>query len=255
VPAQHIRRLSLDENGCTKVEQLETGGDKAVEDFLRQLARELGITNTLMFYERCFILVEGETEENALPILYRKLYDHSPLEDGIRLINVKSNGAAKEFLKLLKRNRKELTIVFLDSDTEESDLAVLIEEVFQDEDAEDNFVESHLLYVGEQELEDAFSDEVIIRSLQAGWPKKEGEWIPADITPLRENDGKFSAALKKLVWENTEEDSEKWSKPIFGKALARNCNIDEIPDEISDLFKRARKISGVSESNRIIHPN
>jgi energy-coupling factor transporter ATP-binding protein EcfA2/5S rRNA maturation endonuclease (ribonuclease M5) len=246
VPAQHIRRLNLDENGCTKVDQLETDGDEDVEDFLRQLARELGITNTLMFYERCFILVEGDTEENALPILYRKLYDHSSLEDGIQIINVKNNGAAKEFLKLLKRNRKELTIVFLDSDTEESNLAMLIEEVFQDEgDVGENFIEEHLLYVGDRELEDAFSNEVIAQALQNGWPKDEDAWEPADIEPLREQDRKFSEALKyDLVYRySVGESRSNWTKPKFGKELARTCTQDQIPDAICDLFERARSIS------------
>jgi putative ATP-dependent endonuclease of the OLD family len=244
VPAQYIRYLNLDENGCTKVEQLETDGDEDIENFLRQLARELGITNTLMFYERCFILVEGETEENALPILYRKLFGHSPLEDGIRLINVKSNGAAKEFLGLLKHNRKELTIVFVDSDTKDTPAAKLTEDKLRGAGFDDDFINERLRYIGQQELEDAFPDEAIVRSLQARWPKKEGAWISEDISPLRENDVKFSAALKKLVWDNAEEDSEKWSKPIFGKALAQNCHLDEIPDEISELFELARSISG-----------
>ena len=78
---------------------------------------ELGITNSLIFYERCYVLIEGETEENALPILYRKQYGRSILEDGIRIINVNGNGAVKEFLKLLSRNRKRMTIVLVDADT------------------------------------------------------------------------------------------------------------------------------------------
>ena len=73
-PAQAIRLLRLDEKGCSYVSKIIVQNDPEIERFLVNLARELGITNSVIFYERCFILVEGETEANALPILYKKKY-------------------------------------------------------------------------------------------------------------------------------------------------------------------------------------
>ena len=242
-PAQSIRLLCLI-GGCTSIEQLETDGDPEVEEFLCELARELGITNTLMFYERCFVLVEGETEENALPILHRKIHGHSLLEDGIHIINVRSNGAVKEFLKLLRRNRQELTVVFVDSDAQHNREARLTERTLRDAGFSDDFIANRMLYVGDQEFEDAFSDAVIARCLQAQWPKSEGTWMPDDITPLRQQDKKFSESLKKLVWEHTTEDEPAWSKPIFGKKMATCCNDNEIPQAIHDLFEIAREVAG-----------
>jgi hypothetical protein len=245
VPAQHIRLLSL-HRGCTQVEQLKTDGDSEVETFLRESARELGITNTVMFYERCFVLVEGETEMNALPILYRKIYGHSLLEDGIQPINVKGNGAVKEFLQLLSRNRQESTIVFVDSDTKNTDEAELTEETLRSAGFDDDFIDERLLYVGVQEFEDAFSDEVIARCLQNKWPKPEGNWVPGDIEPLREQDKKFSDALwENLVCQYTRGAlRSSWGKPVFAKELARNCDEGEIPEAICDLFKSARTVAG-----------
>lgn len=239
VPAQDIRLLRLC-NGCTQVRQLETGGDPDVEAFLCESARELGITNTLMFYERCFILIEGETEENVLPILYRKVYGHSLLEDGIRLINVKGNGAAKEFLRLLRHNRQELTIVFLDSDAQEDRSAALTERTLHDAGFDDDFVNARVIYIGEQEFEDAFSSLAIVRCLQDKWPKLEGKWVVEEIEALRQQDKKFSAALRKLVWEATECGLRK---PVFGKELARCCRADEIPEAVRDLFELARTVA------------
>jgi predicted ATP-binding protein involved in virulence len=244
VPAQHIRLLSLCD-GCTKVEQLETGDDPEVEAFLRDSARELGITNTLMFYERCFVLIEGETEENALPILYRKIYGHSLLEDGIQPINVKGNGAVKEFLRLLSRNRQELTIIFVDDDTNTTDEADLTEETLRSAGFDDDCIDERLLYIGDQEFEDAFSDAVIARCLQKKWPKSEGEWGPGDIEPLREQDKKFSDALwEDLVCQYTKQAlRSSWSKPVFGKELARCCSEEEIPEAILKLFETARIVA------------
>jgi hypothetical protein len=244
VPAQHIRILSLCD-GCTQIEQLETEGDPEVEAFLRESARELGITNTLMFYERCFVLVEGETEENALPILYRKTYGHSLLEDGIRPINVRGNGAVKEFLRLLSRNRQGLTIVFVDSDAQDTDEADLTEEALRSAGFDDDFIDEHLLYVGDREFEDAFSDEIIARCLQEKWPKSEGKWTSADIEPLRGQDKKFSAALwEDLVCQYSREPlRSSWRKPDFGRELARCCDKHEIPEAIHGLFEIARTIA------------
>ena len=114
-PAKSIRMLS-EKDGVTKMEKLQTGDDEAVEIFLLEVARDLGITNSLMFYENCFIFVEGETEENALPLFYRKIFGHSMLEDGINIINVKGKSAFKEFLRLVSRNRQELAIFLMDHD-------------------------------------------------------------------------------------------------------------------------------------------
>jgi putative ATP-dependent endonuclease of OLD family len=244
VPAQHIRLLRLCD-GCTQAEQLETGDDPEVEAFLRESARELGITNTLMFYERCFVLIEGETEENALPILYRKIYGHSLLEDGIQPINVKGNGAVKEFLRLLSSNRQELTIVFVDSDAQNTAEAELTEETLRSAGFGDDFIAERLLYIGDREFEDAFSNEIIARCLQKKWPKPEGEWVPGDIEPLREQDKKFSDALwEDLVCQYTSEAlRSSWSKPVFAKELARCCNEVEIPEAIRHLLKLARTVA------------
>jgi predicted ATP-dependent endonuclease of OLD family len=244
VPAQQIRLLRLCD-GSTQVEQLETEGDPQVEAFLQESARELGITNTLMFYERCFVLVEGETEENALPILYRKAHGHSLLEDGIQPINVKGNGAIKEFLRLLSRNRQALTIVFVDTDAQDTDEAELTGETLRSAGFNDDFIDERLLYVGDQEFEDAFSDEVIARCLQERWPKSKGEWNPDDIASLRE-ESKFPRALRKAIWENTTEDLPRWSKPVFGRALAQCCCQDEIPEDVLGLFEIARAVAKCS---------
>jgi energy-coupling factor transporter ATP-binding protein EcfA2 len=245
VPAQHIRLLSL-YDGCTQVEKLKTDDDPEVETFLRESARELGITNTLMFYERAFILIEGDSEENALPILYRKIYEHSLLEDGIRLINVKGNGAFKEFLRLFNLNRKELTIVFIDSDARNTDVAKLTEKTLRLAGFDDGFIDKRLQYIGDQEFEDAFSNKNIARCLQKKWTKSEGEWGPKDIEPLRSKDIKFSVALwEDLVSQQTKEELRSdWKKPDFAIELARCCNRDEIPEAIRSLFKLAREVAG-----------
>ena len=251
-PAQSIRLLQW-EDGCTSIAQMETDSDPEVEQFLSDLARELGLSNTLMFYEQCFILIEGPTEENALPLLYRTVHGHSLLEDGIRIINVQSNGAFKEFFRLLSRNRQEITIVFADLDTETSKEGHrLTKEILRYSHFSQEFVDSHVYYVPQgrisengEEFEAAFSNAVIAECLQAEWPKKEGEWTHEDIETIRSVPSKkFSEALKARVWSEAIETSNDWNKPSFGNALGRHCSLSEIPREVHVLFEYARNIAG-----------
>jgi predicted ATP-dependent endonuclease of OLD family len=243
-PAQSIRLLNLDQKGQTNISQLQTDEDPAIEDFLLNLARELGITNSIIFYERCFILIEGDTEENALPILYKTLYGKSLFEDSIQVINVKGNGAIKEFLKLLSKNRQSLTLILLDSDTNDSTTSRLTEEILQQSGFSSEFIDQKITYIGQNEFEDAFSNEVIASCLNNTWPKSEGNWTEEDIQDIR-NEGKFSKKLKSLIWEEADTETPRWSKPEFGKILAKHCSTDDIPNEIKQIFELAREIAEI----------
>ncbi len=243
-PSQNIRMLLLDDNGCTTVQKLITQNDPDVERFLLDLARELGITNSVIFYERCFVLIEGETEENALPILYKKIFKRSMVEDGIRVIDVNGNGAVKEFLKLLSNNRFEYTLIVVDSDTKNNKSAKLHADNLLASRFTQKFIDDRVIYIGTNEFEDAFSNEVIIKCLGQFWPKANRDWQDSDIQTIR-NETKFSDALKKLVFDNSTEDGRRWSKPEFGKEIAEICTVEQIPDSIMKFFEKARQIAGV----------
>jgi len=245
-PTQNIRMLSMSDQGYTEVQKLETQNDPDVENFLLGLARELGITNSIIFYERCFVLIEGETEENALPILYKKIYKRSMVEDGIRLINVKGNGAVKEFLKILSNNRQKYTLVFIDKDSIGNRAAKLSPNVLHEAQFSEEFLREHVIYIGEQEFEDAFSNKAIINCLNQNWPKVLGCWEEIEIQSMRA-EKKFSDALKKSVFEShTQEDGRQWSKPDFGKVLADFCENSDIPVSVVSFFEKARQIAQVS---------
>jgi len=245
-PAQSIRLLRLCDAGYTTLEQLKTDEDPEVERFLSTLARELGITNTLIFYERCFVLIEGETEENALPIFYRTLYGRSLLEDGIQIINVRGKGAVKEFLRLMSRNRQEATIIFLDRDAEHDSTATLTKNTLRDAGFDESFITNRLLYIGDEEFEDAFDDGLLADCLQHYWPKANGCWDCMDIACIRTNGKKFSDGLTKAVAENRQEDGSYLRKPEFGQKLAHHCCSTDVPPEICDLFDLAQEIAGVA---------
>ena len=236
-PAQKINKLTISDDG-TISSQLVTHNDKEVEDFLHLLAMDMGITNTMMFFERCYIVVEGQTEENALPILYQRMFGRSMIEDGIRLINLEGNGGRRGLLKLLSKNRQHLTLVLLDSEKHE----------MQNEFIEAEFAEEYILtntyFIGNQEFEDAFSDEAWCSCLAASWLKVDSEpWEQRDIAALRTSK-KFSTALMELINTRTIEGPPA-KKSSVAIEIARHCPDELIPQEICSVFERARSIAQV----------
>lgn len=243
-PARSIRRLSLDERGATTVEQLHVDSDPEVEEFLKQLARDLGITNSLLFYDRCFILIEGGTEEVALPLFYRKLYGHSMLEDGIRLVNVGGCGGGMEILNLFKSNRQEHVLIFADSDVKTNTTARFRKETLQQLGYAENLLNDMIVHIGTTEFEDAFPDDVIAMCISTKWVKPTGVYTANDIAVLR-TEQKFSNALMRLVWETSIPEGPRWTKPDFGRALGVHCPYEHVPTAIREVFTRARSIAGL----------
>ena len=115
-PGQSINLISVCEDGNRQITFFNSNTDKELEDFLSTIGRSVGLTNSSLFFERAFLVVEGESEENALPILYKNLYGRSLIEDGIVIIPLFSCGAWKAILNLLNKNKAHMTVLLLDED-------------------------------------------------------------------------------------------------------------------------------------------
>ena len=111
-PAKCINHI-IKNNNSSSVNFLTTDEDVDISEFLNQVSEISGFKNTNIFYEKCFLLVEGEGEENALPIMYKKCIGKSLIEDGIILINLQTNGQWSNALKFLNINKKSInSIIF-----------------------------------------------------------------------------------------------------------------------------------------------
>ncbi len=243
-PAQNLRMLKKEDEKIV-VEKLETFNDVEIEFFLTELARELGITNSLMFYENCFILIEGDTEQNALPLFYRTLYKRSLIEDGINIINVRGKSAFKEFLRLLSQNKKELVLFLMDQDCSDSKDDKMTEQVLKENGFTKEFCDDRIRLVGRKEFEDLFSSEILAKIYNEKWPKTNGDWTVDDFNNIDSNK-KFSDELLKIVWENCDHSGNNCNKPELGKILGEKCGESEIPQEVKDLFMIARQIANIS---------
>lgn len=246
-PAQSINLLTLNDLGQTEINYLQTDGDEAIEQFLHHLARELGISNTMLFYERCYLVVEGETEENALPLLYRRLYGSSILDDGIRIINLSGHGAWLSLLTLLGKNRQHITLSLLDSDIRDQKETDFSRAGFQEQ-----WFSTNCFWAGSEEFEDEFPDDVICSCLDRIYTRIDGNgWETHEIADIRriasegkKKKDKFSEQLGRTVNRETH-GGTTFSKAMFGYELGQHCPTDKVPQNIRMLFRKARQLVGL----------
>lgn len=196
-PAECINQISRVDNSSV-VSYLKSNEDADIEEYLKQVAEVGGMRNSNIFYERAFFVVEGESEENILPILYRTYTGRSMADDGIRLINLQTNGQWSNALKFLNANRKDNTVMLLDSDTQSSTCCVTKNKL-REIGFGDDFLSNNCFFIGNKEFEDVYPDPYLVRMANQYFPKLSGDsWCESDFQAIRDTE-KFSAELKGLI--------------------------------------------------------
>ena len=242
--------------GITTIDYIKDNNDEDIKSFMKNMCRELGVPNSHIFLEKCFFIVEGESEMNFFPIVYKYLYNSTLLEDGISLINLEGNGAALNFLKLLINNKEDRIVLVVDNDsTHINNRTVMskLKNVLEQEQA-DRFYKNNIIYLGNNEFEDCFSNEYISHVLnESKYKKNEGKlWSEDDINNCRESD-KFSDKIKdmvnKYITENgaPENGKDYITKPILGKLLADYIQPEHIPMDIKNVINRIRTVAGIED--------
>src|SRR5690606_35129053 len=115
-PAGSINLIQASDEGTRRIQCLVGDDDDEVREFLSEVGRSVGIANSSFFYERAFLVVEGESEENAIPILYKNLFGRSLVQDGIAIVPMFTCSAWRATLHLLRRHKAEVTVMLLDQD-------------------------------------------------------------------------------------------------------------------------------------------
>lgn len=246
LPATAIRHVVRSGDGRqSTVEYLDDspveGGD--VAEFLRSVGSGVGFANSLLFYERCFLLVEGPTEEKALPILYRKLHGVELIDDGIRLFAAENDGMALNLARLLHAQRKEV-IVLLDNDTRGrlDGTVARLREAGMD-------VGARIVHAGDVEFEDCFPDDVIVDCLNRHHQRRDGhDWNASHLAPYRARlaMGEHVKLSREFLGAEVGPASGVGvSKPEFGRRLAEAIDGDQIPPVVRSVFDLARSLAVV----------
>jgi putative ATP-dependent endonuclease of the OLD family len=241
-PAKSIVQV-IQNNGCSSIDYLKSETDEDISDFLNQISTVGGIKNSSIFFEKCFLIVEGDSEKAAVPMIYEKLFSKKLPENGIVLINLQSNGAWSNFLRLLKDNKKHSTVMLLDTDTQNAECGANVTiEKLNALGFEEDFLVNNVFFAGTQEFEDIFPDNKINEVFNVLYPKSENEeWVVAEIESLRNDYPKIS----KGFWEESKKyishHKKRYKKPEFTIELVKGMTKVEL-EEIEVLIKLFAKV-------------
>jgi putative ATP-dependent endonuclease of the OLD family len=247
-PPRFINQV-INKNGISYVNFLKGEEDGEIKEFLDNVSVISGLSNSSLFFERGFLIVEGETESNAIPGLYKKITGKSLHEDGIVLINIEGNGSWRSFLKLLNKNKQKATLLFLDTDTQDDGRRSLTPQGMREVGFNEGFIGTNVIFVGNKEFEDIFSNGFLSKYLNTYHPKLNGEmWVESDIQNLRQ-EGKFSENIQKMVGKYQFENGIRhrdFKKPEFGMRIAELITTEELIS-IQILGTLVEKISNIVE--------
>lgn len=231
-----VVQLRLDDKGRTLAERLVDDTHAGVDRYMTDLSTALGLRTSVLLHERCFLAVEGPTEQLTFPILFR-LVMNKPLQSaGIALISCNGNDGALKVTQFLIEHKR--TVVFiLDKDSATKKM------FSRDRLRLHGITERQVHYVGApNELEELYSDDQWASTANALWPRKDGRsWSSQDIASARDC-GKFSDKLKSLIWQDGEQAPSSKQEMNMGLVL-RLRSSDEVPKQLRTEFEAVASLA------------
>jgi putative ATP-dependent endonuclease of OLD family len=185
VSIEDVVHLEL-EHERTVVKRLFGDDHGAVDRHLMDIAASMGLRNSVLLHERCFVGVEGVTEQQALPILFRTATGLTLQAAGIALVPAGGNAGARAFCKYLADQGREVRFI-VDRDS-------AAHKVFTPAKLKAEGIADQQMYLvgNPKEIEDLFTDEQWAKVARSAWPRDDGSpWATNHFAKIRKS-GKFS---------------------------------------------------------------
>jgi predicted ATP-dependent endonuclease of OLD family len=238
VPIHQITHFCLDETRNTKCETIQFDSSSGsteheVEDLFRyKISEQMGLRNSILLHERCFLIVEGETEMKALPVLFHTAYGTSLQSAGICLLNGESNTGVIQVIKFLHKHKRSV-LFLIDEDSSPN-------KVTRERLNEIGIEENRIYCIGNKEFEDQFTNELWVEVLNELYPCKDG-WATDEIEVCKQHSTKaFSKSLSDAMYIKL---NIELSKPRTGYELAKKVSRSNIPTDIMTCFEAARQFA------------
>lgn len=223
----------------TVVERLGADTHDDIDLHLARIAESVGLRNTVLLHERCFLAVEGATEQQAFPALFRMATGLSLQAAGIALWACGNNEGALHLARYLVKHKRSVMLV-VDADSQSLSLFKVdkLKHVFGPE------YSKIVKYVGVEkqvaELEELFESAVWAKVANKIWPK-DTAWEVTDFDALR-GSGKFSSQVQELLQASSEHGPG--GKPQMMSDLAAALDgPEDIPQELRDVFDELRELA------------
>lgn len=231
VDPENLVKLSLDEAAATTTASRLSSVDHDETDlFLRDVTAALGVRNSVLLNERLFVGVEGDTEMQAFPLLFRLHTGRSLQSFGIALWSGGNDiGALRLTAYLVKQGRPVAFVV--DADCRAHQKSHFSEKkllgIGVDPDTQANYLGAP------KEFEELFTDEQWAAAAEQIRPRCDGvAWTAAHVAACRS--GKFSTSWARAV---SDASGVPVSKPALAFALAGSlAQANELPQTLREAF-------------------
>jgi energy-coupling factor transporter ATP-binding protein EcfA2 len=250
VDISDVVHLKLD-NHRTVVERLGAGllGED-IDAHLGKIAAAVGLRNSVLLHERCFLAVEGETEQRAFPLLFRLCQGLSLQAAGIALWACFNNEGALHLARYLVQHGRTIMLV-VDADSRN-----VSKGIFKTPKLNQFFgphTHRYVKFLGEpdqdapeqekyNELEEIFDDAVWARVANRIWPRTEGTWQVDDFTDLR-GQGKFSGAVQEMLQAHSPDGPGGKPEMMYELAMALD-DPNDVPEQLRTVFTELRTLAG-----------
>ncbi|MDI6603787.1 MAG: AAA family ATPase [Thermoanaerobacteraceae bacterium] len=219
-------RLFCNKNNETKVSHLNNCSD--VEEILR----DIGVENIFLFFAKKILIVEGETEEKFIPIIFDRLFNINLSSNLIKIMNVKGIKNVPGFSNaLLQLINKDNIYALIDNDADD----VTIELINRLDLAND-----HLYKIGQKEFEDSFKPKTIYNCWKKHVESRNrnigNRWTEEEISRIKEDCLKNSKKFSKKLKELNDSCLIGLDKIKLGTALGNYCEIDELDDNLKKFL-------------------
>ena len=236
VTLRSLRHFHL-EDQRTRVAIPSNYGSGNESAFIGSLVSGLGVRNSVLLSEKCFLVVEGQTEERALLILFEKITGETLAGAGITLVNTGGAGSVRGFVEVLIEQLKRSVVVLVDEDARSSHSRIN-EEWFSEMQLAEGI---NGFFIGTKEFEDAFNDGIWLRVALEQYPVTDGPaWQLDEFADARAGERGMGQSLEDLFSRRLR---SRVGKPQLGEALALTITNDEIPEVIRNALSAAFEIS------------
>ncbi|MEU3002228.1 hypothetical protein [Streptomyces sp. NPDC006995] len=236
-----VVHLGLNDRGRTVVERLEDDCHDGIDFHLGQIAAALGLRNSVLLHERCFLAVEGETEQQCIPLLFRLSQKLSLQSAGIALWACENNEGALHLARYLVQ-RKRSVMLMIDADSRSNKL-------FKDEKLRKAGLDldKQVAYVGEalgfNELEELFTDERWATAANLRWPRPAPlTWSAEDFTAHR-GTKKFSARVLDMIKSEAAEASPNGKPAMLNGLVTTLTAPEDVPQQLREVFGQLQELA------------
>ncbi|MFF1475056.1 ATP-dependent nuclease [Streptomyces mirabilis] len=235
-----VVHLKLSDNGRTVVERLQDDTHNGIDVHLGQIAAAVGLRNSVLLHERCFLAVEGPTEQESVPLLFRLSQGLSLQAAGIALWACGNNEGALHLAGyLVKHHRTVMLMVDADSRSNKHFKTEKLIRAGLD-------LAKQVSYVGEadglNELEELFTDGQWAAAANAHWPREPGNpWTADDFTAHR--GGKFSSLILAMIKQQAQENSPNGKTDMVYGLVTTLTTAEDVPHQLQEIFTEVQALA------------